>query len=204
MSAILSKKSNKFRWLKRLLIAACIWVLMHALYICYDGLNDTATSADIAIVLGNRVEADGSLPPWTKGRMDAALKLYKKGRVKRFFISGGITKETNYPEATGMKAYLVRNGVPDSLIVADNKGVNTYHTAVNFDSYNKTKKFESVIVVSQFFHISRSKYIIRKMGFEGKIESAASTHYTFLDIPSTFREVLGFYKYWLYYKPKAK
>lgn len=166
-------------------------------------MNDTATKADVAVVLGNRVEADGSLAPWTKGRMDAALRLYKEGRVTHYFISGGVSDETKYPEAQGMKEYLVRNGVPDSLIVIDNKGVNTYHTAVNFDSYNQSRNFKSVIVVSQFFHITRTKYIIRKMGFKGRIESAASKAYTIVDVVGTLREVAGFYKYWLYYKAKA-
>ena len=197
-----SESKRSFKWMKRLVLVAILWIFLHALYITIDVMNDTATSADVAVVLGNRVEADGSLAPWTKGRMDAALKLYQEKKVTHFFISGGISKETKYPEAKGMKEYLVRNGVPDSLIVADNEGVNTYHTAVNFDDYNRIRKFNSVIVVSQFYHITRSKYIIRKMGFKGRIESAASTRYSIIDIPATFREVVGFYKYWLYYKEK--
>ncbi len=197
------KTSSRFRWLKRLVLMGLVWIFIHALYITINGMIDTATKADVAVVLGNRVEADGSLAPWTKGRMDAALKLYKEGKVKHYFISGGVSKETKYPEAQGMKEYLVRNGVPDSLIVIDNKGVNTYHTAVNFDKYNQTRQFNSVIVVSQFFHIPRSKYIIRKMGFKGRIENAASKAYSIVDVIGTLREVAGFYKYWLYYEGKG-
>jgi len=182
-----------------LVILVISWFLAHLLYITIDGLRNDPEGADVAIVLGNAANSDGSLAPWTRGRVDKALELYRSGRVRMIFVSGGITRETRYPEGTAMKAYLVSAGVPDSAVVADNKGVNTYYTAVNFLEWNKTNQFKSVVIVSQFYHITRSKFILSKMGFEGKILDASSDVYNWQDVFGTLREVPAFYKYLLAY-----
>lgn len=164
-----------------------------------DGLRDSNTASGIAIVLGNRVYADGTLATWTKGRVDKALQLYKEGRVKIIFVSGGYSMESNYAEGKAMKTYLVRKGIPDSVVIEDNQGANTYLTAVNFLKWNKGQHYSSVIVVSQFYHITRAKYILKKAGFEGEIYSASSDIFEWKDIMGTLREVPAFYKYVLFY-----
>src|ERR1700716_504778 len=77
-----------------------VWLLFHIIYICIDGLRDNYSDADVAVILGNRVYADGSLSSWLQGRVDRALQLYKQGKVKMVFASSGIsTKEDGgYPE----------------------------------------------------------------------------------------------------------
>jgi vancomycin permeability regulator SanA len=190
---------NKHKWVKWTIAVFFTWFVIHATYITIDGLRSDDAVADVAIILGNRVNEDGSLAPWTQGRVDKALELYRQGKVKYIFASGGITRETNYPEGTGMKSYLVANGVPDSAVIADNKGINTFFTATNFLEWNQQKGFGSAIIVSQFYHITRSKYILRKLGFNGSIHAASSEVYNWNDILGTAREVPAFYKYLLVY-----
>lgn len=175
------------------------WFLLHTIFITLDGLNDSEGSGDLAIVLGNRVFADGSLASWTQGRVDKALELYREGKVKKIFVSGGLGVEDHYPEGKAMKEYLVRNGVPDSAVVADNAGANTYLTAKDFLEWDKKNEYDTVIIVSQFYHITRSKYILRKLGYEGEIKSASSEVYHWKDLLGTAREVPAFYKYLLVY-----
>lgn len=190
---------KKRKWLSRLILFFAIWIIAHVAYITIDGLNDTVEKADVAIVLGNRVFGNGELASWTKGRVDRALQLYKEGKVKMIFVSGGMGVEDHYPEGKAMKQYLVNNGVPDSAVIADNDGANTYLTAVDFLKWNEDKNYKSVVIVSQYYHITRSKYILKKLGYSGKIYSASSTVYTVTDITGTLREVPAFYKYLLVY-----
>ena len=190
---------RRHKWLRLSLILALSWFLAHLIYITIDGLSNDPETADVAIVLGNAANADGSLAPWTQGRVDKALQLYQAGRVKKIFVSGGITHDTRYPEGTAMKAYLLNKGVPDSAVVADNKGINTYYTAINFLEWNKTSHYKSAVIVSQFYHITRSKFILSKMGFDGKILDASSEVYNWQDVFGTLREVPAFYKYLLVY-----
>jgi hypothetical protein len=53
-------KFHLFRWLKRFVLFISIWIIIHSAYITYDGLNDFKGKADVAVVLGNSVYADGS------------------------------------------------------------------------------------------------------------------------------------------------
>ncbi|HTE10980.1 MAG TPA: YdcF family protein [Chitinophagaceae bacterium] len=189
-----------YKWVKRISGFLLIWIMIHIIYITIDGLRDYDGKADVAIILGNLVYADGNLSAWLQGRVDKAIVLYKEGRVKKIFASGGIgTKEVAYrAEGDAMKNYLVAHGVPAADIVADNYGQNTFLTAKNFIAWNKNYHFSSVIVVSSFYHITRSKYILRKLGFKN-VYNAASDYYSFKDVVGTLREIPAFYKYMLVY-----
>ncbi|MEO6313478.1 MAG: YdcF family protein [Chitinophagaceae bacterium] len=188
------------KWSRRVLLLLLCWATAHITYITYDGLHDYTGSADVAIILGNQVHADGSLSPWLQGRVDKAVDLYRQGKVKKIFASGGrgTKKDGFYPEGDAMKAYLVKQGILAADIIADNDGKNTFLTAKNFMEWNRTNGAASVIVVSQFYHITRSKYILHKLGFK-TVYGASSVRYGWNDIVGTLREVPAFYKYLLFY-----
>lgn len=194
------KNKRRFRWIKKVAVMLMLWVVIHMVYISIDGLHDYKGNAGVAVILGNQVHADGSLSPWLKGRVDKAYELYKSGKVQMIFASGGIgTKEDGFSrEGDAMKYYLVERGVPDSAIIADNAGQNTYLTAKNFLAWNTTHHYTSVIAVSQYYHITRIKYIFHKLGF-ANVYSASSDRYTFRDLVGLLREVPAFYKYMLAY-----
>lgn len=173
------------------------WLLLHSAYVIYDGLHNYSGKADVAIVLGNSVFADGSLSPWLQGRVDAALLLYKEGRVKKIFVSGGKGKY-GFHEGDAMKKYLIEKNVPGNDIIKDNNGNNSYLTAKDFIALNDSMHFASAIVVSSFYHITRCKYIIKKLGYKN-VEGFASRRYFWQDGYGLFREFFAFYKYMLFY-----
>lgn len=176
------------------------WLFLHIVYITIDGLWGYSGSADMAIVLGNRVDADGSLSPSLKGRVDEALTLYRQERVTRIMVSGGRgMKAGHYPEGLAMKQYLVAQGVPANRIVEDNDGENTYLTARDFLPVADSLKIHSVIAVSSFYHITRIKYIIRKVGFRGEVHSDASQDFFWSDLFGVLRDSAAFYKYLIVY-----
>jgi len=193
-------KTRNWRFFRYAILALVVWILIHIAYISIDGLTDYHGKADVAVILGNRVYANGRLSSWLQGRVDEALELYKEKKVRKIFASGGIStsEDGGYPEGTAMKSYLVDHGVPAEDVIADNAGVNTYWTARDFLEWNKTKHYQSVIVVSQFYHITRTKYIFHKLGIQG-VHSASSHSYTWDDIVGTLREVPAFYKYVVVY-----
>ena len=190
------KKIRVPKWVRYTFWFLAIWITVQVVYITIDGLPDYKGTADVAVILGNRVYADGSLSDWLKGRTDKALKLYKEKKVTKIYASGGISQndDGDYPEGTAMKNYLVEHGVPAGDVIADNDGKNTYCTAEDYLKWNQQQKFNSVIVVSQFYHITRTKYIFEKLGIRN-VHSASSDVYSWADIPGTLREVPAFYKY---------
>ena len=175
------------------------WVLLHLLYITIDGLREYSGTADMAVVLGNRVDSDGSLSPVLRGRVDRALALYRQGRVARIMVSGGLGLSAgHYPEGLAMKQYLVARGVPADRIVEDNHGENTYLTAKDLLPVADSLQVHSVIVVSSFYHITRTKYIIRKLGFRN-VHGDASQAFYWNDLVGMLRDTIAFYKYVVVY-----
>ena len=190
----------KRKWFKRIFLVGLVWLLVHITWITIDGLTDSHHPADVAIILGNKVFRDSSLSFWLKGRVDKALELYRQGQVKKIYASGGMftSGEDGAPEGDAMKKYLVEHGVPAEDVIADNYGKNTYCTAKDFIAWNQRYHYTSAIVVSQFYHITRSKYILRKLGFKN-VYKASSDVYAWQDVMSTLREVPAFYKYLIVY-----
>lgn len=192
----------KIRVAKRWRIIAGVllgWLFLHMIYVTIDGLCGYSGSADMAIVLGNRVDADGSLSPVLRGRVDRALALYRQGRVARIMVSGGMgLRAGRYPEGLAMKQYLVARGVPADRIVEDNHGENTYLTAKDFLPVADSLQVHSVIVVSSFYHITRTKYILRKLGVRN-VHSDASQAFFWNDLVGLPRDAAAFYKYLLVY-----
>lgn len=176
------------------------WLLLHIVYITIDGLWGYSGSADMAVVLGSRVDADGSLSPVLKGRVDEALALYRQGKVARIMVSGGRgMKAGHYSEGLAMKQYLVAQGVPADKIVEDNDGENTYLTAKDLLPVAGSLHIHSIIAVSSFYHLTRTKYIIRKVGYRGAVHSDASQAFFWADLVGVLRDSAAFYVYLIIY-----
>ena len=136
-----------------------------------------------------------------KKRLLIAATLAMASAVALFLItevvSGGLGKEGHW-EGNAMAAYLVAQGTPEAAVIVDNEGSNTYHSARNFVAIAEAHQMETVIVVSQFFHISRTRLILGKLGVT-RVGAAHSTLYTRRDIYSTLREFPAYIKYALVY-----
>lgn len=168
-----------------------LWFLIHTIYIIVDGTKDEGQSAAIAVILGTTVNTDGTLSERLEKRMECGLKLYQDRRVKKIIVSGGLGKE-GFLEGDKMKEYLVNKGVPDSLVIVDNKGNNTTATVENTLRLKDSLKYDSLIVVSQYFHVTRTKMLFRKNGFENT-SSASPSYFEYRDFYSLFREFFAYY-----------
>jgi uncharacterized SAM-binding protein YcdF (DUF218 family) len=181
----------------RLALLLVFWLFLHGLYVVYDGIQPFKGKADIAIVLGNAVKKDGSLSPWLQGRVDEALRLYRNGQVKKLFVSGGITPGYQ-PEGDCMRAYLISKGVDSNDVIKDNYGQNTYLTARHFIELNSRRNFNSAVVVTSYFHILRSKFIVKKLGYKN-VQGDYSRSFFWQDWFALTRDCVGFYKYLIVY-----
>lgn len=167
------------------------WLLAHTLCITWDGLRDGQQRADIAVILGNKVNEDGTLSERLMQRLACGLALYRSGRVGRLLVSGGLGKE-GFCEGDKMRDYLLTQGVPDSVIIVDNQGDNTQQTVRNAVRLRPQLRFCSIIVVSQFYHISRTKMLFRRAGFVA-VSGASPWYFEWRDAYSLLREFPAYY-----------
>lgn len=187
-------KHKKISTAKIILIVGSLWFIVHVAISIIDGLADRIEKADVAVVLGNKVELDGTPSLRLKSRLDKGAQLYRTGYVNKIFVSGGVGVE-GYDEAVVMKQYLVENGIPSTAIITDSDGNNTYLTARNLTVYMQKEKLNSAIVVSQYYHISRTKLILKKFGISTVYSAHARLFPELGDLLSVPREFFAFYSY---------
>lgn len=102
-------------------------------------------------------------------RIDAAVALYRAGKIQRILVSGD-NRYRDYNEPIEMRKALIAKGVPDSVIVMDFAGIRT------LDSVVRAKKIfgqDSITVISQRFHNERALYIaqcndLRAVGYNAR------------------------------------
>lgn len=123
--------------------------------------DEAATlDADAILVLGAKVWEDGSPSGILEDRLITALDLYARGASDRLLASGD-HGQTDYDEVNAMKTYAVERGVPSSAVFTDHVGFSTYESL-----YRARDVFEvqTVIIVTQWYHLYRALYIARSLG----------------------------------------
>ncbi|HYD98752.1 MAG TPA: YdcF family protein [Alphaproteobacteria bacterium] len=171
-------------------------VLAGAAGIVVDGLRDEVGPSDVGVVLGSKVMPDGTPSDRLRARLDRAAELYRQGLFKQVIVSGGTGVE-GFSEARVMVDYLAdRHAVPREAILLDEHGVDAEATARNSAAIMQAHGLKSALVVTQYFHIPRSRYALRRAGI-GTVHPAHARFFEARDLYSTAREMAALPAYWL-------
>ena len=112
---------------------------------------------DAIIVLGAAVTAKGNLSRVAKSRMDKAIELYWSGAAPRIIVTGK-------GEASVMKGYAIRKGIPRKCVLAEHRSVDTIGNAFFTRKLLLSPNgWRAVAVVTSLFHAERAKFIFRKV-----------------------------------------
>ena len=116
----------------------------------------------VAIVFGALVYPDHSLSPILEDRVQAAVYLYKAGKVKKLLMTGDNSRK-HYNEPQAMANYAMANGVPARDIALDYAGFDTYDSC-----YRAREIFgiKSAVLVTQRYHVHRAIMIARHLGID--------------------------------------
>ena len=145
------------------LSAACnIWVVESTRKLVYKSADNVPSNA-VALVLGtSKYSRKGSTNLFFKYRIEAAVKLYRAGKVKHFILSGD-NSLSYYNEPQDMKKALMALGIPAEAITLDYAGFRT------FDSVVRSKKVfmqDSLTIITQEFHSYRALFISNFYGMK--------------------------------------
>ena len=159
------------------LMLLCVLVLLPATWVftaADDRLRTTADvpRTDVAVVFGAGLLWNGEPSIFLANRLDAAAELYREGRIEAVLVTGDNSSHL-YNEPHSMRHYLTHRGVPDSRIVSDYAGFDTW------DSCVRAKKIFGVdraILVSQGFHIRRAVALCQAAGVDSYGVGAADHH----------------------------
>ena len=121
---------------------------------------DELEPAQVAIVPGSLVLADGRLGDVVGERGDAAVALYEAGKVDKLLVSGDNGTAT-YNEPDAMRDAALAAGVAAEDVFTDYAGFSTWHT---MRRARQVFEVDSAVVVTQDAYAARSVDLARAAG----------------------------------------
>jgi vancomycin permeability regulator SanA len=159
------------------------------------GTTDYRRPADVAVVFGARVYADGSLTTSAEDRVRTAAGLYTSGLVPHLIMSGGVG-ESGFDETVAMRDRATALGVPAEAITLDGDGVSTDRTVASTAAMFEADGTDTVLAVSQFYHLPRVKMAYRSAGWNVYTVPAEKSRPILKTPQLVLREIPGFWAYW--------
>lgn len=156
------------------------------------GLLERPRPADVIVVLGSYVRRDGTPSPRLKARLDRGIADWRAGYAPVIVVSSGVFDGLD--EAAAMRRYVLEQGVPDSCVVADPHGRNTWETARFVRAWLDAHHGRSALAVSQRFHLLRCRIALRRFGVP-LVSTDGPDYYEWRDLLAMPREVAGLVKY---------
>jgi SanA protein len=131
---------------------------------CHQSPAD-CRQGDVGLVLGcSKLFSKGKPSPYFEGRINAASRLWKSGKLRCIIVSGD-HREKYYNEPRDMKQALIKRGVPEHAIVCDFAGLRTY------DSVYRARHIfgaSSITIISQGYHVKRAVATARQLGIDAE------------------------------------
>lgn len=161
------KKLIKFFLFTCLLIIAIVYfsnksIVSNAKGKLYTSVK-TIPKNKVGLLLGTvKYLSNGRVNLYYQFRIDAAVKLYKSGKID-FIIVSGDNGSKGYDEPTDFKNDLIKLGIPENKIFLDYAGFRT------LDSVVRAKEIfgqESITIISQQFHNERAIYLAEHFGLK--------------------------------------
>ena len=129
------------------------------------GRRDEARDADAIVVLG-AAQYVGRPSPVLRARLDHAVSLWKRGLAPTLILTGGTGVGDTTSEAAVARRYAMSKGVPDRAIVLEIKGRTTSESMRAVARIMDDREQNSVILVSDPFHMMRLSILARRYGLE--------------------------------------
>lgn len=133
------------------------------LRIARQSTHEEAQKADVIIVMG-AAEYRGRPSPVLKARLDHALSLYTKRLAPIIMTVGGAGGDPQFTEGTVGRAYLIDRGVPPERIVVESESDSTVYSTAAAAEIMRRMGLRSCILVSDGYHIFRSKRMMQAQG----------------------------------------
>ena len=125
---------------------------------------------DYLLVLGCGLKKDGTPTPLLRGRLDLALKFDEEqqaaaGKKAVFIVSGGQGSDEVCSEASSMRDYLLRQGIPEERILSEDRSTDTTEN-MRFSSrlLGEAAKDAAIAFFTTNYHVFRAGLKSRQAG----------------------------------------
>ena len=168
-----------------LIEALVLIILVYGFVILLSALIQHKKSADFLIILGSGLE-DNKPNKQMIDRLNRAIEYLNSYDCNAIIVTGGLTHNNTISEAEVMKNYLLEKGILKKIIVED-KATNTIENIHNSSMYFQRR--DRLVLVSNDYHILRSKMICRMFDYKNVKSISCKTSFKDLLIHIPIEEV---------------
>lgn len=144
------------RWMGAIVLVWIAFCIALAVYIHEYGRVDRAESSDAIVVLG------AGMGPSFYMRIRHGARLYNEGYADKVICTGAVPQGHAVAEAEYCRYYLQRFGVPYNAILLETNSRSTEENAMEVKKVMQAHDLETVLVVTQGYHIFRSHLLFSK------------------------------------------
>jgi uncharacterized SAM-binding protein YcdF (DUF218 family) len=193
------KKNSKFynSIAKVVLVLFLVWLVSFVVLLTViftSAVSQKDEKVDSVIVLGAGLKGD--VPTLAlKSRLDAAIDYLNNNPEAKAVVSGGQGYGEKISEAEGMRRYLVSHGVPGDRILKEENSTSTYENMLYSKKVYESstgKKLGKVMIITNNFHMMRSKMLAKRAGLEPYGISSSTPWYIYPNV--LLREYLAVFK----------
>lgn len=149
---------------------------------------------DTIIVLGARVHMDGGLSDALRQRLTLAQDLYAQRPVP-IICCGAQGRDEPRAEGDVMREWFIRQGVPDAMVISENRSYDTLENIANAKSIMAERDLTFALVVTSDYHVRRALAICRRYHVGAVGMGSASKRRFWLK--NHAREILAWVKYYM-------
>ena len=165
--------------LKTLLgLALCALLLFACLigYVWYCAQERPVMPAPATIVLG--AAAWGNKPsPVFKERIRHAVHLYQTNTTQKLIFTGGALRDGIPSEGEVGARWAIRLGVAPEDIAYEGTSRDTWHNLKNAQVILQQQQIDSVILVSDYFHLARAGIMARDLGLHVQLSPTPTSKF---------------------------
>ncbi len=159
-----------------------------------SAISQSNEKVDSVIVLGAGLKGDKPTLVFQE-RLNYTIDYLNKNTDAIAIVSGGQGAGEIITEAEGMKRYLIAFGISEDRIIKEEKSTSTYENMIfSKKIYEETigKKLDKVMIITNDFHMFRSKHLARRVGLEPYGISSGTPWYIYPNV--LVREYLAVFK----------
>ena len=193
---------RNFRHTISVIFVACFLIVIVGNTIIHAQVQNIHANyqVDAVIVLGYKLEKDPIRPTQAlKNRLDIAYQYWLEEPEVPIIVSGAKTQGFEKSEAEVMREYLMMLGIPSENILVEDQST---RTAQQFVNSMKLINIDSVVIITNDFHLPRSMMLALRSGIEDVSGLAAQTPTdTHSLLTAYIREPFAFLNSWLFDHP---
>jgi uncharacterized SAM-binding protein YcdF (DUF218 family) len=156
-------KTNYLYFIHILLATIFIYTVSVHLLISLTAKNIPPDGADHVLILGAKLNGE-EMSLSLYNRMEAAVDYLKRNSSATVIVSGGKGPKETISEAKAMARYLIEHGISKEKIMLEDKSTSTYENLLFSKKW--IRPHDSVVIVSNDFHLFRAKIIAKRLGYE--------------------------------------